>query len=529
MNANRLTVKARLFVAFGVLAAIVLVISGMSLKGMIDANDRFSGYLSGIDARAEMAQSIRTAAADRALAVRNLVLLTTPADLESEKAAVDDADRRVQRALEGLKAIVTDAADLNDKERSLASEIPRIEALYRPVALEINRLAIDQHRDAAIAAIANKCRPLLSALVKATGDYQEFTRQHAALLVQLSSDQFLRQRRLLIGICLAAIALAVLAGVIITRDLLHALGAEPAALADVTQRVAAGDLGTVPGARHAPAGSVLSSMGEMQASLVGLISQVQVAAEGIAAGSSQIASGNLNLSSRTEQQAASLQETAGSMEELTSAVKQNAESAQQARSLSTNAFEVARKGNEVVSRVVGTIGEISEGSTKIAEITGIIEGIAFQTNILALNAAVEAARAGAQGRGFAVVAGEVRSLAQRSSSAAKEIKTLIDATVQMIEDGSTFANDAGKAMAEVTLAVTHVAEIMGEIAAASTEQSRGIEQVNNAIIQMDEVTQQNAALVEEAAAASKSLEDQGQHLNRAISFFRLDPGATTRH
>ncbi|MFT4066508.1 methyl-accepting chemotaxis protein [Paraburkholderia sp.] len=522
MNLNKLSVKSKLTGAFGVLAIVVLVVSGLSLKELNDANDRFTGYVSGINARADMAEAVRTAVDDRAMAVRNLVLVTTPADIDVEKAAVNDAERRVEANLEKFNAMVANASDMSEKGRSLAAELPRIEALYRPVALEIDRLALNNQRDAAIAEIATKCRPLLSALIKAANDYADFTHEHAAQMVRQSADQFATQRNLLIAICLAAIAMAVVAGMVITRDLLRALGAEPAALGEVTQRVANGDLSPVPGAKHAPAGSVLASMGEMQASLVRLIGQVRTSADSIATGSSQIASGNVDLSSRTEQQAASLQETAASMEELTSTVRQNAENAQQASSLSANASDVAGRGNQVVSQVVDTMGEISASSSKIAEITGIIEGIAFQTNILALNAAVEAARAGEQGRGFAVVASEVRNLAQRSSSAAKEIKDLINASVQKIQDGSSLANEAGKTMSEVTQAVARVTDIMGEIAAASTEQSRGIEQVNQAITQMDEVTQQNAALVEEAAAASKSLEDQGQQLNQAIAFFRLD-------
>jgi methyl-accepting chemotaxis protein-1 (serine sensor receptor) len=527
MKLNQLSVKAKLSGAFGMLAIIVLAVSGLALKELNDANNRFAGYISGIHARADMAEAVRTAVDDRAMAVRNLVLVTTPADVELEKAAVNDAERRVEANLEKFNAMVASASDMSDRGRSLAAELPRIESLYRPVALDIDRLALSNQREAAIAEIDLKCRPLLSALIKASNDYAEFTRQHAAQLVQESSDQFAGQRNLLIAICLVAVAIAVLAGVVITRGLLRALGAEPAALGEVTQRVADGDLSPVPGARTAPAGSVLASMGEMQASLVRLIGQVRTSADGIATGSSQIASGNVDLSSRTEQQAASLQETASSMEELTSTVKQNAENAQQASSLSANASEVAGRGNQVVSRVVDTMGDISASSSKIAEITGIIEGIAFQTNILALNAAVEAARAGEQGRGFAVVASEVRSLAQRSSSAAKEIKDLITASLQKIQDGSSLVNEAGKTMTEVTQAVARVTDIMGEIAAASTEQSRGIEQVNQAITQMDEVTQQNAALVEEAAAASKSLEDQGQQLTQAVSFFRLDSDAHT--
>ncbi|PQV55068.1 methyl-accepting chemotaxis protein [Paraburkholderia sp. BL21I4N1] len=527
MNLSNLSVRAKLTGAFGVLAAIVLIVSGIALKALNDANDRFSGFVSGINARAAMAESVRTAVDDRAIAVRNLVLVTTPADVEVEKTAVSDAEHRVEENLQKFNAMVASAQDMSDKARSAAAEISRIEALYRPVALEIDRLALSNQRDAAVAEIDTKCRPLLSALIKAANDYEAVTHEHAVQMVQESGEQFARQRNLLIAICLAAVALAVVAGVMITRGLLRALGAEPGALGEVTHRVAGGDLSPVVGAKSAPAGSVLASMGEMQASLVSLIGRVRTAADSIATGSSQIASGNVDLSSRTEQQAASLQETASSMEELTSTVKQNAENAQQASSLSANASEVALKGNKVVGQVVDTMGEISTSSTKIADITGIIEGIAFQTNILALNAAVEAARAGEQGRGFAVVASEVRSLAQRSSSAAKEIKDLINASVQKIQDGSMLANEAGKTMSEVTQAVSRVTDIMGEIAAASTEQSRGIEQVNQAITQMDEVTQQNAALVEEAAAASKSLEDQGRQLNDAISFFRMDAGAVS--
>lgn len=525
MNWNQLPVKTKLTGAFGILAVLVLIVSGLSLKSLNDAHDRFAGYISGINARADMAEAVRTAVDDRAIAVRNLVLVTTPSDVELEKAAVIDSERRVETNLEKFNAMVAAASDMSDKAKALAAELPRIETLYRPVALDINQLAVSNQRDAAIAEIDTKCRPLLSALIKASNDYADYTRQVAAQLVQQSGDEFATQRNVLIAISLAAVAMAVLAGIVITRGMLRALGAEPAALSEVTKRVAGGDLSPVPGATNAPAGSVLASMGEMQVSLVHLIGQVRASAGSIATGSSQIASGNVDLSSRTEQQAASLQETASSMEELTSTVKQNAENAQQASSLSANASEVAGRGNQVVNQVVDTMSEISTSSTKIADITGIIEGIAFQTNILALNAAVEAARAGEQGRGFAVVASEVRSLAQRSSSAAKEIKDLISTSVQKIQDGSSLVDQAGKTMSEVTQAVARVSDIMGEIAAASTEQSRGIEQVSLAITQMDEVTQQNAALVEEAAAASKSLEDQGRQLNQAISFFRIDSRA----
>jgi len=529
MNLANMTVKAKLSAGFGALAAIVLVVSGLSVKALNDSNERFSTYVAGINARADMAERVRTAVDRRAIAARNLVLVTTPEDLAVEKADVTQAQQDVQSRLSKLNEMMAAATDTSDKARSLVAEINRVETAYGPVATDIVNLALANKRDDAIAKMNTQCRPLLAALIKATNEYSDFTQTRASQLVQESVEHGVSQRNLLIAICLAAVAAAALAGVLITRGLTRALGAEPGALGEVAERIAGGDLSPVSGVHQAPVGSVLASMGEMQGSLVKLIGQVRTAAESIASGSSQIAAGNVDLSSRTEEQAAALEETAASMEELTSAVKQNSESAQQASGLAATASSVAQKGNAVVSQVVATMEDISQSSTKIGDITGIIEGIAFQTNILALNAAVEAARAGEQGRGFAVVASEVRSLAQRSSSAAKEIKDLIATSGQKVRDGSALAEDAGKTMAEVTHAVARVTDIMQEIAAASGEQSRGIEQVNQAITQMDEVTQQNAALVEEAAAASQSLEDQGRQLNESIAFFRLDASASLGH
>jgi methyl-accepting chemotaxis protein-1 (serine sensor receptor) len=253
---------------------------------------------------------------------------------------------------------------------------------------------------------------------------------------------------------------------------------------------------------------------------------VRSGSESIASATKQIAAGNVDLSSRTEEQASALQQTASSMEELTGTVRQNADNARQASTLAANASQIAGKGSAVVSQVVETMGEINRSSAKIADIISIIEGIAFQTNILALNAAVEAARAGEEGRGFAVVAGEVRSLAQRSSAAAKEIKELIDTSVLRVQTGTTLVDEAGRTMSEISGAVQRVTDIMGEIAAASEEQKNGIEQVARAVTQMDEVTQQNAALVEEAAAAAQSLEDQAAKLREVVAVFQLsDAGA----
>ncbi|MFS8931762.1 methyl-accepting chemotaxis protein [Cupriavidus taiwanensis] len=325
----------------------------------------------------------------------------------------------------------------------------------------------------------------------------------------------------MLGLVLGGLALSVLLGVVLARALSRQLGGEPAYAAAIAARIAEGDFSQPVATRAGDNGSLVFAMQQMQQQLSRMVRDFKASAESIGSASREIAAGNNDLSQRTEQQAASLEQTASSMEELTSTVRQNADNARQASGLAANASDTALRGGEVVGRVVQTMDEINDASKKIVDIIGVIEGIAFQTNILALNAAVEAARAGEQGRGFAVVAGEVRSLAQRSANAAKEIKGLIGDTVARVDNGSALVGQAGKTMDEIVQAVKRVTDIMGEISAASAEQSSGIEQVNQAVAQMDEVTQQNAALVEEAAAAAGALEEQAGRLQSAVATFRL--------
>jgi methyl-accepting chemotaxis protein len=339
--------------------------------------------------------------------------------------------------------------------------------------------------------------------------------------------QFGSARNFMLVLLILAVGMGVAAATVITRGLLKQLGAEPGYTARIATSIAEGDLSIAINTKSSDRGSLLTEMKQMRNSLVDIVSQVRRGTHTITTASREIAAGNTDLSSRTELQASSLEKTASAMEELTSTVKQNADNAREANQLAATASDVARKGGEVVSQVVGTMGEINSSASKIADIIGVIDGIAFQTNILALNAAVEAARAGEQGRGFAVVASEVRNLAQRSAAAAKEIKTLIGDSVEKIGRGSKLVGEAGVTMEEVVDSVKRVTDIMSDIAAASAEQSAGIEQVNLSIIEMDGMTQQNAALVEQAAAAFQSLQSQAAELQRVVSIFKVEEGEET--
>jgi methyl-accepting chemotaxis protein len=323
----------------------------------------------------------------------------------------------------------------------------------------------------------------------------------------------------------ACSALSLGLGVLLAWLLVRSITQPLSQAVQVARAVASGDLTSrIEVNSKDETGQLMQALKDMNDSLVGIVGNVRSGTDTIATASSQIAAGNHDLSSRTEQQASSLEETAASMEELTSTVKQNADNARQANQLAVSASSVAVKGGSVVAEVVGTMGAINASSRKIVDIIGVIDGIAFQTNILALNAAVEAARAGEQGRGFAVVAAEVRNLAQRSAAAAKEIKTLIGDSVDKVEEGSKQVAEAGKTMDEIVDSVKRVTDIMAEITAASQEQTSGIEQINQAITQMDQVTQQNAALVEEAAAAASSLQEQASGLSQVVSVFKVNGG-----
>ncbi|HEY6773554.1 MAG TPA: methyl-accepting chemotaxis protein, partial [Oxalicibacterium sp.] len=405
-----------------------------------------------------------------------------------------------------------------DKEKDLFAEVANRRKTYIDTRKGIIALKEGGDVVGANAQIDAKLVPALDAYVESVKNVLDYYDDEVAGVDKsITADFGMGRNTLIIGTIIALLLGALIAWrltVGITRPLKEAV--------KVAESVAEGDLTTrssLPTTKD-ETGQLLDSIGRMQNNLARIVSQIRLGTDAIATASSEIASGNLDLSSRTEEQASSLEETASSMEELTSTVKQNADNARQANQLAVSASEVASKGGTVVSQVVDTMGEINTSSRKIVDIISVIDGIAFQTNILALNAAVEAARAGEQGRGFAVVAGEVRTLAQRSAAAAKEIKGLIGDSVEKVQTGSQLVAEAGTTMTELVDGVKRVADIMAEITAASLEQSDGIEQVNQAVTQMDQVTQQNAALVEEAAAAADSLQDQAKQLAQAVSVFR---------
>ncbi|WP_431273556.1 methyl-accepting chemotaxis protein [Variovorax ureilyticus] len=407
--------------------------------------------------------------------------------------------------VEEEKAMFRSIVDLRDKYQAAKDAVGKAKATGN--AAEAERVFKEQFQPAARAYEA-RVLDLLSMERKAINDMGQ--------AIDAANARAFTLRMVLFALTMV---LGVGFAVLISRSIVSPLGEA----VKVAETVAAGDLRSrIEVQSKDETGQLMRALKKMNESLARVVGEVRTGTDTIATASSQIATGNQDLSSRTEEQASSLEETAASMEELTSTVKQNADNARQANQLAVSASEVAVRGGGVVSQVVDTMGSINASSRKIVDIIGVIDGIAFQTNILALNAAVEAARAGEQGRGFAVVASEVRNLAQRSAAAAKEIKTLIGDSVDKVEEGSKQVAEAGRTMDEIVESVKRVTDIMGEITAASQEQTSGIEQVNQAITQMDQVTQQNAALVEQAAAAAGSLHEQANVLVQAVSVFRLD-------
>jgi methyl-accepting chemotaxis protein len=412
-----------------------------------------------------------------------------------------------------------DAEITSDQGKALLKEIAERRTEYIAVRKTYFDALKSGEIDAAAQQLDSALLPAANRYTDAMGKLQAHERELVGAAVEAAEQTASRQKVLILGLAALAMLLACLVAWRITASVTGPLN-EAVVIATA---VAAGDLnGQVHTNRHDELGDLLRSLGTMKDALLKTVVQVRQATDSIGTASAEIASGNQDLSSRTEQAASSLEQTAASMEELTATVRQSADAARQANQLAASASEIAVRGGQVVGQVVTTMEEINHSSKKISDIIGVIDGIAFQTNILALNAAVEAARAGEQGRGFAVVAAEVRNLAQRSAEAAKEIKGLIGASVDKVDAGTRLVADAGQTMSEIVGSVQRVSDIIGEITAASGEQSDGIGQVNVAVTQLDQMTQQNAALVEESAAAAESLREQAGKLAQVVQIFRID-------
>jgi len=514
MSLTNMKIGARLGVGFGLvmLPMVTLIVVGIiRLAGIGEINDRI------IDTdwvETDAAQTIN--AMTRANAQRTMELFIT-----SDKDKVSE----IYQSIDANKKTIDEALDTLDKlayepeEKALLAQIKATRAAYVTSFSNVAKLLAEGKRDEAASMMSGETLPVLDGLerhITAIVDLQKKLTDADGAETRQNVES---ARNLMLGLGLADVLIGIGFAYVIGRSITHPLHEA----VRVARTVASGNLTSrIVVQTKDETGQLLQALKEMNESLKRIVGEVRVGTETIATASSQIASGNQDLSSRTEEQASSLEETVAAMEQLTSTVKQNADNARQANQLAVSASEVALKGGAVVLQVVDTMGSINASATKIVDIISVIEGIAFQTNILALNAAVEAARAGEHGRGFAVVAAEVRNLAQRSAASAKEVKILIDDSVNKVDVGSKLVTQAGTTMKEIVTGVQRVTDIMGEITAASEEQSVGIEQINKAMSQMDEVTQQNAALVEEAAAAAESLQGQAGNLAQVVSVFKLD-------
>lgn len=513
MKSSNLKIGVRLGLGFGLILLMIAVMASISLFSMSKIQKDFDFNVTVTNVKVKALHDLRQVIMEAIVTGRNIALLSEPAAIELENKKLAAARQQYVSLFDQLSLMVT------PEERVLLDKV----TATRQVAVEAQKKVADLSQafeiEAAMKMTITEVQPLQLKTLGAIGDLIKFIGKNADQ-VNENAGKTLAAARLATFLMSG---MAVLFGCMIAWWVTRSIVVPLAEAVGVARRVAGGDLsGHIAVNSTDETGKLMQAMKEMTEHLATIIGQVRSGTETIVTASGQIAAGNLDLSGRTEEQASALEETASTMEELTSTVKQNADNARQANKKAVTASEVAVRGGVEVARVVETMSSIHASSRKIVNIIGVIDGIAFQTNILALNAAVEAARAGEQGCGFAVVATEVRRLAQRSAAAANEIKNLIGDSVDKVEAGSKLVEQAGKTMDEVVASIRHVTDIMGDITAASREQSDGIEQVNEVILQMDEMTQQNAALVEEEAAATASLKDLADSLALVVSEFKLE-------
>jgi methyl-accepting chemotaxis protein len=524
MNLKNMKVGTRLALGYALVLILLAAIVCVSLLKMREMRERMRLITDVNNVQITLVGEMQDTVAERMIALRNLAILTDMNAMRTESERIRKQETTYAEAKARLGKTFEDPST-TPEEKALFVKLQEQESAALPLMAEAEKLGLANKMEETNDIMMNRVAPLQAAwldTMNALARWEVKLNDDAAREARAAYDSAVSQ---MLTLAAAAIAAGIAAAILITRTLLKQLGGEPRQAAEVAARIAGGDLAVDVPVKPNDGGSLMLAMRDMRDKLADLVAEVRAGTDTIATAAGQVSAGNLDLSARTEQQAGALEETASSMEELTSTVRQNAENAQQASTMAVSASEVAQQGGRIVTQVVQTMDAINDSAKKIADIITVIDGIAFQTNILALNAAVEAARAGEQGRGFAVVAGEVRNLAHRSATAAKEIKELITDSVQKVDAGSTLVGSAGATMDEIVDRVKGVTDIMAEISAASREQSGGIDQVNQAIAQMDEVTQQNAALVEEASAASQAMQEQAARLADMVGVFTLAGGA----
>jgi len=523
MNFKTMRVGTRLALGYGLVLCLLGGIVGTGLLKMQQMQARTATITDVNNVQISLIGKMQDSISDRMIALRNVALLTDMDAMRPESQRIRELETAYSEAMAKLGKTFEDPAT-TPEEKAFFRQLQEQERAALPLMAEAEKLGLANNADEATPLLMNKVAPLQAAWLDTMNKLARWEEKLNDDAAQESNETYHSAITTMLLLAAIAVAVGASSALLVTRSLLKQLGGEPREAAEVAGRIAAGDLTVEVHVKPNDRTSLMLAMRDMRDKLAAIVAEVRAGTDTIATAAAQVSSGNLDLSARTEQQAGSLEETASSMEELTSTVRQNADNAQQANTMAVSASEVAQKGGQIVADVVGTMDAITESARKIADIISVIDGIAFQTNILALNAAVEAARAGEQGRGFAVVAGEVRNLAHRAGSAAKEIKLLIDDSVQKVGAGSALVGEAGVTMDEIVGRVQGVTGIMAEISAASREQSSGIDQVNQAISQMDQVTQQNAALVEEASAASQAMQDQAAKLAELVGTFKLATG-----